>query len=438
MELRVIASAYACEPNKGSEPGIGWNIVRQLARWHKLWVITRANNRPQIEQALEKNPVPNLSFVYFDLPQWARWWKKGTRGLQLYYYLWQIGAYQKARQLHEQQPFDIAHHVTFGRYWTPSFLSLLPVPFVWGPVGGGESMPPTFWEDINWKGQLYERTRNIARWVGEHDPFVRATARHSSAALPTTRETARTLKKLGVDNLQVLGNAALNQQEMDTMAADPPAAESPIRFASIGRLLHWKGFHLGLRAFAQANLSKAEYWIIGEGPEQERLQQLAAALGIDQQVTFWGSLPRAQTLQKLQQCHSLLHPSLHDSGGWVCIEAMAAGRPVVCLNLGGPALMVTNETGFKIDARDAEEAITDLRQAIQTLANNHSLRDKMSHKARHRARKWFTWEHKAKVIQKIYQAAASSPGSPTETTVSMADLPQPLPEQSAPLSKPHG
>ena len=98
--------------------------------------------------------------------------------------------------------------------------------------------------------------------------------------------------------------------------------------------MHWKGFHLGLRAFACANLPDAEYWILGDGAELNQLQILADNLGIAQRVKFWGKLSREETLNKLRDCHVLVHPSLHDSGGWVCLEAMAAGRPVICLDLG--------------------------------------------------------------------------------------------------------
>ena len=56
--LKVLASAYACEPEKGSEPGAGWNWVKQIARFHEVWVITRANNRLSIDQALSKSRCP--------------------------------------------------------------------------------------------------------------------------------------------------------------------------------------------------------------------------------------------------------------------------------------------------------------------------------------------------------------------------------------------
>ena len=76
--LRVLMSAYACEPGKGSEPGVGWNLAKAMATRHDVWVVTRANNRPVIESELEEQPVPNLHFLYYDLPRWASWWLATT------------------------------------------------------------------------------------------------------------------------------------------------------------------------------------------------------------------------------------------------------------------------------------------------------------------------------------------------------------------------
>ena len=159
-------SVYACEPGKGSEPGVGWNAVREVARFHKVWAITRANNRRSIEQALTEEPMPNVHWIYFDLPRWARFWKKGHRGVRFYYYLWQIGIYSKAKKLHRRVGFDLAHHITFVKYWVPSLISLLPIPFVWGPVGGAESAPLSFWSCFSFRGKIHEVLRHIARaWL---------------------------------------------------------------------------------------------------------------------------------------------------------------------------------------------------------------------------------------------------------------------------------
>ena len=135
---------------------MGWNWVRQIARFHEVWVITRANNRVAIEKSLAKEPLPNVHWVYFDLPRWARFWKKGERGLYLYYHLWQLGAYFVGKKLHREARIDLIHHATFVNHWMPSFLALLPVPFVWGPVGGGESAPRAFRRCFSLRGKVYE------------------------------------------------------------------------------------------------------------------------------------------------------------------------------------------------------------------------------------------------------------------------------------------
>ena len=50
--MRVLLSAYACEPNKGSEAGVGWHWALEIARLgHEVWALTRANNRAPIEAA---------------------------------------------------------------------------------------------------------------------------------------------------------------------------------------------------------------------------------------------------------------------------------------------------------------------------------------------------------------------------------------------------
>ena len=134
--MKVLISAYACEPGKGSEPGIGWNVVRQAARFHSVWVLTQEEGNKGIKDALANEVFASVQFVFLDLPAWALFWKKGRRGAQIHYYLWQLAAYFTARGLYRKVGFDLIHHVTFGRYWMPSFLGLLPVPFIWGPVGG--------------------------------------------------------------------------------------------------------------------------------------------------------------------------------------------------------------------------------------------------------------------------------------------------------------
>jgi glycosyltransferase involved in cell wall biosynthesis len=419
--MKVLLSAYSCEPNRGSEPGLGWSVVREIAKYHEVWVLTRPDeSKEAIKAELSRNPVPNLHFVYFTLPFWQdslRWGQSGA--MQLHYYLWQIQAYFVARKLHRQIGFDVVQHVTFVRHSTPSFLSFLPIPFVWGPVGGGESAPFSFWEDFGFKAKLYETARALFRWLGERDPSVHLTARRSAAVFAATHDTARQLYQLGAKNVTVIAEACLYLEEIDRLAQAPMPADAPVRFISMGRLLHWKGFHLGIRSFAQANLTEAEYWIVGEGPEQERLQRLADNLGIASQVKFWGRLSRAETLQRLAECHVLVHPSLHDSGGWVLREAMATGRPILCLDLGGPGVQVTDEIGIKVAANSPEQATRDLAAAMVELASNPSLRQQMGLAGMQLARQSYSWEARGQLLVELYDklTATAIANAPTTATI---------------------
>lgn len=407
--MKILLSAYSCEPGKGSEPGVGWNVVREVAKYHEVWVLTRPDESGAvIEAELARNPVPNLHFVYFTLPIWANGWRWGSTGaMQLHYYLWQIQAYFVARRLHRKIGFDVVHHVTFVKYSNPSFLSLLPVPFIWGPVGGGESTPKAFWQDFSFRARAYETVRGLMRSLGECDPFTRITAQRSFLARVTTEDTAKRVRKLGARDVQVLSQLGLPKEEIVRLQEYAMPGSSSIRFISVGRLLHWKGFHLGLRAFAQADLPNAEYWLLGDGPEQERLQTLAEKLGIAHQVKFWSTLPRNETLRKLGECTALVHPSLHDSGGLVCLEAMAAGRPVLCLDLGGPAVLVTEETGFKIPAHTPDRAVRDLAEAMTRLAKDPELRVRMGKAGHRRVNELFDWEAKGRLLAQLYEEILS-------------------------------
>jgi glycosyltransferase involved in cell wall biosynthesis len=202
----------------------------------------------------------------------------------------------------------------------------------------------------------------------------------------------------------VLSSVGLPAEEIFRLRAFPVRQGNPFRLASVGDLLHWKGFELGLRAFAgfKPGFPASEYWIIGDGPERGRLQKLVRRLGVAPSVTFWGSIPRLQVLEKLRECDVLVHPSLHDSGGWVCVEAMAAGRPVICLDLGGPALQVTSETGIKVPAVSPDRTIRDLAAAMERVAVDPGLRARMARAGRQRVLEQFNWEKKGEHLAALY------------------------------------
>lgn len=429
--MKILLSAYACEPNRGSEPGVGWNMAKTLAQHHPVYVLTSATHRPGIEAELTKHPDLNLQFVYVDPFNWVYDWRqpKAVRlDVNIHYYLWQIAAYRAAKRLLPTHQFDLAHHVTYVRYYTPSFLSRLPIPFIWGPVGGAEAAPRPFLVDFQWKNRWFEQLRTIVRTLGEFDPFVRMTVCRSTCLWATTPDTAARLRHLGGQQVQVMSESSLHRAEIEEFLAMPAPSTAPLRFISIGRLLHWKGFHLGLRAFALADLPAAEYWVIGAGPEGDSLRALAQSLGIADRVTFFGNVPRSTAMEKLGQASVLVHPSLHDSGGWVCLEAMAAGRPVICLDLGGPGAQVTPATGFKIPPTNPKTVVDGMAQAMRQLAADPTQLQTIGRAGQQHIQANYCWEQREQLLNQLYEQvlsnyhqrdqAIASPGTPTTSVES--------------------
>jgi glycosyltransferase involved in cell wall biosynthesis len=408
--LKVLVSAYACAPNRGSEPSVGWHVAMQVARRHETWVLTTTENEDAIRRAMhEGGTAGRLRFIFLEPFGWRLDLPTRRRPIPLaaniHYYAWQAIAFAKARSLHKRLGFDVVHHVTFVRYYSPSFLSLLPAPFIWGPVGGGESAPLSFWTGLGLRGLAYETLRALVRSLGEWDPFVRITARHSAVATATTPETAARLRKLGARNVRLLSAAGVSTEEFPGGDPSAPPDGGPPFFLAVTRLVPWKGVHLALRGFALARPSDVIFRIVGTGADRPRLERLTRALGIEHSVEFTGELTRAEVRSLLRGCLALVHTSLHDSGSTVCLEAMAVGKPVICLAVGGPATQVTSDTGFSIPAITPRQSVRGIADALSRVANDETLRSTLGENAQHRVRDVFAWTERERTLTGMYERA---------------------------------
>ncbi len=274
--MKVLISAYGCEPGRGSEAGVGWNCVQQAARFYDVWVLTQDYARQGINAALASDALPRVKFVYLDLPAWALFWKETPWGVQIHYYLWQLAAYFVGRRLHRKVGFDLIHHVTLVKYWMPSFLALLPVPFIWGPVGGGESSPRAFRYSLSLRGRIFEVARDLARKLGECDPFVRLTARKAALGLATTEETAKRMRMLRCRRVSVLTQVGLPL----VCIIHECAGQRGFEVFGAGCSWSWRSAGRRRRLSSVADRLGARVWLIpstllpgsGAAPKRERIR----------------------------------------------------------------------------------------------------------------------------------------------------------------------
>ncbi len=411
--MKVLVSAYACEPDKGSEPGVGWNWAAQLSRFHNVWVITRGNNRNSIENELRSVPNPRLRFVYVDLPRWLSFWKKGQKGIYVYYVLWQVWAYRQARRLQAVERFDAVHHVTFGTVWLPTFMTLLNIPFVWGPIGGAEAVPRTLRKYMAFKWRVYEGLRDlIIRWTFSWDPLSRLATKKAEMIIVRTKITRDAFPSKVQKKIRLMIETGVSREFLEEMKTTrSPQATTTVLM--VGRLLHLKGFDIGIEAFLKVcdDFPGVRLVIVGSGPERERLRALAGARVEEGRIFFTGQLPREETLQRMKEADVFLMPSMKEAGAWVLYEAMASGLPVVCLDYAGPGEIVDDRCAISIPISERSDVVRKIADALSALLSSDTLRKSMGDASISRLEADFLWEKKGEMIREFYAEALGPAGA---------------------------
>ena len=404
--LNVLISAFACSPSVGSEPGLGWEAVRALSGIHDLTVVTRSRFRESIEGEIAKAglPLASVQFRFLDtkwLPE--RFLEKSFIGENLVYWAWQARLSQWVRE--NRVGFDVAHHVTFVRYWmTPGVALHENLPYVFGPVGGADSAPPVLAHTMSWKGRMAHALRTSVRRVFSQSHGLTRAIAEASVCFATSRETANELIRLGAKDVRLGSDVNARSEAVISLRSSAPQGLPLIVCA--GRLIEWKAYHLAIRAWALSGL-RGRMEIYGSGPSMNRLKSLATELGVDDSVIIQGSVKRELLMERISEARLLLHPSLHDSGGSVIIEALQNGVPVVCWNHAGPGKLVDATCGaaVAIDKDSAEVSIQSMAQAIKQLATDDEHWLAMANGAIARVRENFTTEIHARRISDSYFTA---------------------------------
>ena len=368
--MRILVFAYACEPGAGSENGAGWIWSLMLGRIAETWVVTRENNQPAIDAALASVPDEQRPrFVYVDLPEWSRFWKRGNRGARPYYVMWQAAAVRRARALDRQLEFDIVWHLTMSTVWLGSLGPLIGKDFAWGPVGGGVGTSWRLAPALGPRGCLFEATRQITQAAGRYaNPLSRLAWRRARIILTQNPDTSRWFPTRHRFKTVVFPHIVLDEgaPESATTRASERGTEN-LMLLYAGRLIPWKGVALAIHL-----LVDHPGWrllVCGTGPDENRLRGLGRRLGVSDRVQFRGWQDRANLMHLMREdADVFLFPSLHDEGGWVVVEALACGLPVVCLDRGGPPVL----GGEPVHIGGMADTVARLGDAIQSVASGTS------------------------------------------------------------------
>ncbi|MBD2769113.1 glycosyltransferase [Hymenobacter sp. BT664] len=405
----ILMTAYAVNPYKGSEDGMGWNFILQAARFQKVVAVTRRNNGPHIERYLAENPAAaalaaNVEFLYFDLPAWTRWWKKGPLLSLIYFYMWQLGLalWLRPRRL----AVDVVHNLNFHNDWTPSFLWLLGRPLVWGPIGHHPLIPASHLARYGPTAFIKDRLiGSLKFFFWKLDPFLWVTRRAAGRVLCMNSAVAPRLRLAAAD-YEIMPSVAV---DLPTEIPAAPAAGRDFTVMIAARMVPLKGFDMVIAAFARfyaqlppAEQSRARLLLIGSGPEENHLNRLVRSYNLGACAEHRPWLDRAELLSTYQQAAVFFFPS-HEGAGMVVAEAMSYGVPVLCYANEGPGELTPPGSVLKVPYRSFEDNVGDFATLLRRLHGSPALQAAEAALCRRHVAEHHTWGQRGHQLNRVYQ-----------------------------------
>jgi glycosyltransferase involved in cell wall biosynthesis len=410
----VLITAYAVNPYKGSEDGMGWNFILQAARFQKVIAVTRRNNGPHIARYLAENPdvaalATGVEFRYFDLPAWTRWWKKGPLLSLIYFYMWQVGLAVWLRQ--QKLAVDLVHNLNFHNDWTPSFLWLLGRPLVWGPIGHHPPIPASHLARYGAAAFAKDRAIGSLKHVfWALDPFLRVTRRSAGQVMCMNSAVAPRLG-LPAARYEIVPSVAVDLP-LETPTDLTPKADFTVMIAA--RMVPLKGFDMVILAFAEFyhtllpdEQKDVRLLLIGSGPEKRRLTDLLRANGLSGCTVHRPWLDRQELLALYAEASVFFFPS-HEGAGMVVAEAMSYGVPVLCYENEGPGELTPASSSLKVPYRVFDQNVHDFAERLAWLHTSPQLLAAEAALCRRHVAQHHTWEQRGLQLQRIYKQALAA------------------------------
>ena len=201
--LKILINAYACSPGMGSEPGMAWNWVSNLAKFCELYIITEGEFREKIEEVVPTlEQGKNMHFYYNPVSEEIRkmCWNQGDWRFYKYYREWQWKTYLMAKEICFSEHIDVLHQLNMIGFREPGYLWKLSkengVPFVWGPVDAKDKFPVAYLDGASIKTKLFMRLKNFLTGIQlRYSGRVLKAARQASVVFSASSNSQHSFKK---------------------------------------------------------------------------------------------------------------------------------------------------------------------------------------------------------------------------------------------------
>lgn len=407
--LKVLINAYACSPGMGSEPGMAWNWVKNLAKFCELYIITEGEFREKIEAVVPTlEQGGNMHFYYNPVSDEIRkmCWNQGDWRFYKYYRQWQWKTYLMAKDICVKERIDVLHQLNMIGFREPGYLWKLSkengVPFVWGPIGGLKQFPTAYLKGAGLKMQLFMRLKNFLNiWQLKHEKRVDEALRTAKLLISSIPDSYRALKKYkGLESIVIPETGCFLSEDISTARFD--AEEFHIMW--VGKFDFRKQLPLALQAVALAKNPKLKLDVYGNGSvgQVEMAKRMGEELGISQQVIWHGNQKNDGVMEAMRKAQLFFFTSVNEDTSTVVLEAVSNRLPVVCFNACGMSAVIDDSVGRKIALSHPSQSAHDFARILNKLEGNRSLLRQLSENCRQRQME-LSWEVKARKVVEEYK-----------------------------------
>lgn len=403
--LKILINAYACSPGMGSEPGMAWNWVSNLAKFCELYIITEGEFRDKIEEVVPTlEQGKNMHFYYNPVSEEIRkmCWNQGDWRFYKYYREWQWKTYLMAKEICSKEKIDILHQLNMIGFREPGFLWKLSqesgIKFVWGPVDAKDKFPLAYAQGAGLKTRLFLWLKNVITcWQLGHSSRVRKAASVASVVVSASSNSVRSFNKyMNVDSV-LLNETGCTTEEVSVCK---PSDKDIFDILWVGKMDFRKQLGLALKAVAMVYRADIRLHIVGGGDDTPYRMQ-AEALGIMDLCVWHGAVSHDEVQRLMQMSDVFLFTSVAEGTPHVVLEAIANHLPVLCFDTCGHGDSVNEKVGVKIPLTYPKPSVKDFAEKIDYLYLNREVLLVMSDNCRQRQQE-LSWDNKVEEMMKLY------------------------------------
>lgn len=411
--MRALIISCDCNPEWPSLPSFAYKYAMEVANRAEVVVATQIRNAKALSKAgLGRARVVYINSERIEGPLYrlaVRLRRSETKGWSIQMLFNYIGylaferyVWKAFRDDIQSGRFDVIHRLTPVWASTPSYIvGRTRVPFVIGPVSGGLEWPPGLRQTKHREMDRLDRLATFILKARNIFPYYRSTYTRSSAVLASFKHTFDFVPKC-------VSAKTINFPEI---GIDPYLFQLPLRAKRtqstvlfVGRLVPLKMPEVLLEAFRRSPLLRNHRLrFVGDGPERINLERLTKKYGLNDCVEYTGQKPLDEVAQIMRDSDIFAFPSALELTGGAVVEAMACGLACVVADHGGPATLIDETRGVKIKAGSVDQMRRDFQSALEALVSDPARIRKLGDAAHCHARKFYTWEAKARKTMDVYR-----------------------------------